>query len=144
MGDDLFQSTPYHEADLEDEHAMISTKFSKFGSSTGLSPCTRQDAKSTISQEALSALKFRRKGYLTYTEHLRKDINRAEKGNKKKKQSSLTQRCEHSKICAVSGDGENHMSGNLLSDGTVNIKMRVEACELEEDDMWGGDEDEEV
>jgi hypothetical protein len=67
--DDLFNSSPYREANLEDEketNARITS--TSFGASRGLTPCIKESTKSNEP----SALKFRRKGYNTYIGKTRK------------------------------------------------------------------------
>ncbi|KAL7532175.1 hypothetical protein ACHAXR_005386 [Thalassiosira sp. AJA248-18] len=136
--DDLFNSSPYREADLDAAHNMIATKFNNL---PGLSPCIKQNINSKFQQEESSALKFRRKGYNTYIETLRKDINRVEK---KKKTLVPNHILNNTHIHADSGDGENQMTGKLLPDGTIKINMQEESCDMEDmDDIWGGEEDEE-
>ena len=66
--DDLFNSSPYRESNLEDGKETNARMFTSFGTSRGLTPCIKQI---TISNEP-SALKFRRKGYNTYIGKTRK------------------------------------------------------------------------
>lgn len=146
--DDLFSSTPYRKA--KEEEDIIVSKFGSFENAAGLS-CKKQSTNAILAkqeEEQPSALKFRRKGYNTYIENLRKDINRVEKNKKKNsKQRShhnANKQIVHSNIHANLGIGE--MSGKLLSNGTIKISMQDDD-ELEEDDIWGeygeeGDDDE--
>ena len=146
--DDLFNSSPYREADLDDENDMTARHFSSFGSSTtGLSPCIKPKTNSILAQEEeKSALKFRRKGYNTYIENLRKDINRVEKKKKAQKSTITIQNNNfnvHGNIHADLSAGENQMSGKLLPNGIVKFNMKDESCDLDEDDIWGDVDDEE-
>ena len=143
--DDLFNSSPYREADDEDGHDVIATKF---GNLPGLSPFIKPTKLEQMEEEQ-SALKFRRKGYNTYIETLRKDINRVEKNKKAlmpKIQTTAMNITDCScQINADSGDGEDKVSGKLLPDGTVSIRMQEDSCDMDDlDDIWGDEvEDEE-
>jgi len=138
--DDIFDSSPYREADLGDNNGNCATKFSKFGNSSGLSPCVNQNTSPNSQREEVSAMKLRRKGYITYIENLRKDISRIEKKRHHQKTDNLSSICTH--IYADSRNGESQLSGKLLPDGTVKINERRESFELEEDDIWGDEEEE--
>jgi len=144
--DDLFNSSPYRQAELEEDDIFASKAFSNsFGSTTGLSPCIKEDTTSIHQGEKPSALKFRRKGYNTYIDNLRKDINRVEK--KKKNKPHKANKTSSALNDTVQNDirvGENNMSGNLLPDGTVKINMQEEEeQDVIDDDIWGNDQEEE-
>jgi len=145
--DDLFNSSPYRQAELEEDDIFASKAFSNsFGSTTGLSPCIKADTTSIHQEEKPSALKFRRKGYNTYIDNLRKDINRVEK--KKKNKPHKANKTSSALNDTVQNDirvGENNMSGNLLRDGTVKINIQEEEEEQDviDDDIWGNDQEEE-
>ncbi|KAL9191307.1 hypothetical protein ACHAXT_001013 [Thalassiosira profunda] len=134
--DDLFNSSPYREEENGHE-GSAPTKFSTFGgSSFGFSPFVKAKPKAN-KQEEKSALKFRRKGYNSYIENLRKDITR----NKKKAPTANPSVNAAAQISADTGNAESQMSGKLLADGTVTINEREE--DLDEDDIWGGGEEDE-
>lgn len=145
--DDLFNSSPYRQAEVEEDDIFASKAFStSFGSTTGLSPCIKEGTTSIHQGEKPSALKFRRKGYNTYIDNLRKDINRVEK-KKKKNKSHKANKTSIALNDTVHNDirvGENNMSGNLLPDGTVKINIQEEEeQDVIDDDIWGNDQEEE-
>ena len=141
--DDLFNSSPYRQA--EEDDIFASKAFSNsFGSSTGFSPCIKEDTNSIHQEEKPCALKFRRKGYNTYIENLRKDINRVKK--KKKNKPHKAKNVLNDTVNDIRVQGENHMSGNLLlSNGTIKIDMQEEEEDEQDgiDDIWGNDQEEE-
>ncbi|KAL3809967.1 hypothetical protein ACHAXA_007743 [Cyclostephanos tholiformis] len=133
--DDYFDSSPYRETNLKDGKETNAAMFTGVGTSIGFTPCIKQSAKSNQSSE----LKFRRKGYNTYIDNLRKDIIRAEKKKIALKTSqALDDRAQISVGIDVEGG---RMSGNLLPDGTVKINIPDESSDS--DDIWDDhDEDE--
>lgn len=139
--DDLFNSSPYRKAYLEDKDNMITINSRSLWNSSGLSPCIKQKTNLNSLLEEQSALKPRRKGYNTYVENLRKDINRVEKKKKAQRSSPLANERAH--IHADLLIGESHMLGNLRSDGTVKLFLREECSDLDEsDDLWAEEEEE--
>jgi len=143
--DDLFNSSPYRQAEVEEDDIFASKAFSNsFGSSTGLSPCIKEGTTSIHEGEKPSALKFRRKGYNTYIDNLRKDINRVEKKKKNKPhKSNKTSNALNDTINDIRVQGENNISGNLLPDGTVKINIQEEEeQDAIDDDIWGNDQEE--
>ncbi|KAL3780619.1 hypothetical protein ACHAW5_000157 [Stephanodiscus triporus] len=132
--DDLFNSSPYREANLEDGEEPNARMFTSVGTSTSLTPYIKQSTKSNDP----SALKFRRKGYNSYIDNLRKDIRRAEK----KKKASLPKHIssDRSHISVGIEIGGSQMSGKLLPDGTVKINMLDESSD---DDIWAEVDDDE-
>lgn len=136
--DDLFQSTPWRGALLDVENDSIATKLSQsttFRTSFGLSPCLQSTTvkNSLLSHQDESALNDRRKGYKTYIDNLRKDLNSLQKNSKK----GTTQK-------AANGQRSVYLEcgawGKLSTDGTVHISMKEES-EDEVDDYF--DEEEE-
>jgi len=139
--DDLFNSSPFRDVDQDDDNDMIATKFSNFGNSSSLSPYISQNTNPNNQREDQSALKFRRKGYNLYIDNLRKDINRVEKKKNDQNPNQITNSC--TQIYADSWNGESQMTVKLLPDGTVKIKASPESFELDDDDMWGVEEEDE-
>ncbi|KAL7482564.1 hypothetical protein ACHAW6_008243 [Cyclotella cf. meneghiniana] len=136
--DDLFQSTPWRGAFLDVQDDSIAAKLSQsttFRTSLGLSPCLQSTTvkNSFLSQQVESALNERRKGYKTYIDNLRKDLNSLQKNSKK----GTTQK-------AANGQRSVYLEcgawGKLSTDGTVHISMKEES-EDEVDDYF--DEEEE-
>ena len=132
--DDLFNSSPYREANLEDGKETNARVFTSVGTSSGLTPYIKQSTKSNDP----SALKFRRKGYNSYIDNLRKDIRRAEK--KKKALQPKHTPSDRSYISVGIDIGGSQMSGKLLPDGTVKINMLDESSD---DDIWAEVDDDE-
>jgi hypothetical protein len=129
--DDLFHSTPLRES-LRDMAKKLSNT-STFGTSFGLSPCI-QSATTNVSAPpgTTSDLKERRKGYKTYIDNLRKDLNPLHKNAKKFIAHRYTGK---SQVYLESGD-----YGKLLHDGTVQFTMHEEN---EDEDDFFDEEDEE-
>jgi len=145
--DDIFNSTPYRVADAVSGRPRNANMFSSLGASTDRVTLTCLKPSKVVSKvKETPALKARRKGYNSYIENLRKDINRGEKKTKMKKTMSLIDHRHklQQQINANMTIGENKLSGKLLSNGTVQIKVPDENDETE-DDMWAtnGDQDDE-
>jgi hypothetical protein len=136
--DDLFQSTPWRGTILDVQNDSLAKKISQsstFRTSFGLSPCLQSTTvtKSFLSHQDESALKDRRKGYKTYIDNLRKDLNSLQKNSKK--------RTTHK---TANGQSSVHLEcgvwGKLSTDGSVHISTKEES-EDELDDYF--DEEEE-
>eukprot|EP00804_Cyclotella_cryptica_P024145 CCRYP_015569-RA/>CCRYP_015569-RA protein AED:0.29 eAED:0.29 QI:0/-1/0/1/-1/1/1/0/978 len=135
--DDLFQSTPWRGALLDLQNDTLAKKLSQtstFGTSFGLSPCIQSAAvtNSFLQHQDTSALKDRRKGYKTYIDNLRKDLNPS---NKNAKKGAIHKHVDSQRSVPL----ENGVWGVLRVDGSVQISMQEES-EEEMDDFF----DEEV
>jgi hypothetical protein len=141
--DDLFDATPFRGEVLEthDEVTSKQSTVDKSKFSFGLSPCVLQQRIAKTEKSDVSNVKNRRKGYNTYIENLRKDLNR--KGLKpqphKHKPTPIMKTAVDARIF-VDESEEHKVSGQLLLDGTVQINEQEESFEGDEvDDIWGDD-----
>jgi hypothetical protein len=145
--DDLFDATPFRRESVENQDEIASKRsiFDQSKFSFGMSPCVLQQRITKSEQNEVSDVKTRRKGYNTYIENLRKDLNR--KGQKKKpdKPIPMNKNLVSDSRIFVDKSEQNRVSGQLLPDGTVQINnIQEESFEEEEiDDMWADYSDEE-
>ena len=137
--DDIFNSTPYRVvADAVPGRPRNGNMFSTLGASTDSVTLT------CLKPSKVGSSKVnRRKGYNSYIENLRKDINRGEKKTKMKKTMSLIDHRHNLQQQIINANmtiGESKVSGKILSNGTVQIKLPDENDETE-DDMWATNDD---
>lgn len=132
--DDLFNSTPLREAaPLDAQNEMLVKKFDK--ASFGLSAC-KPSTHSNLVKEGTSDLKDRRRGYKTYIDNLRKDLNPNAKIAKKKKQPKPSKASQNVYLDDSTKGG---LVGKLLPDGSFKIDEQEES-DNDEDDFFDDEE----
>jgi len=145
--DDLFDATPFRQESVEnrDDDNSKRSIFDQAKFSFGLSPCVLQQRIAKSEQnDVVSDVKSRRKGYNTYIEHLRKDLNKKSQKTKPNEPILMNKKLATDSRIFVEKSEQNKVSGQLLPDGTVQIIMQEESFEEEEiDDMWADYCDEE-
>ena len=137
--DDLFDATPFRGESVknQDEKEKTSKRsiFDQSKFSFGMSPCVLQQRIAKSENNEVSDVKSRRKGYNTYIDNLRKDLNR--KGQKAKPNKAIPMNKKLAGDSRIFVDESNKVTGQLLPDGTVQINEQEESCDEDEmDDMW--------
>ncbi|KAK1746680.1 hypothetical protein QTG54_003287 [Skeletonema marinoi] len=123
--DDLFDATPFRGESVENQDD-IEQRIEK------------------SEQIEVSNVKNRRKGYNTYIENLRKDLNRKGQKTKPNKPIQMNKKLASDSRVFVNESDTNGVSGQLLPDGTVQINEQENSIDEEEmDDMWADSSDEE-
>lgn len=144
--DDLFDSTPFRRGLVEnkDEEGAKRSIFDDSKFSFGMSPCVLQQKIEKSGLNEVSDVKNRRKGYNTYIENLRKDLNRKNQRTKPNRPKLINKKLASESRIFVNESEQNRVSGQLLPDGTVEINVQEESFNEEEmDDMWADSSDEE-
>eukprot|EP00984_Skeletonema_dohrnii_P015331 scaffold6592_cov103-Skeletonema_dohrnii-CCMP3373.AAC.10 len=144
--DDLFDATPFRGESVENQDDIVSkrTIFDQSKFSFGMSPCVLQQRIEKSDQIEVSNVKNRRKGYNTYIENLRKDLNRKGQKTKPNKPIQMNKKLASDSRVFVNESDKNGVSGQLLPDGTVQINEQEKSIDEEEmDDMWADSSDEE-
>jgi len=144
--DDLFDATPFRGVSVENQDDIDSkgTIFDQSKFSFGMSPCVLQQRIEKSGQNEVSNVKNRRKGYNTYIENLRKDLNRKGQKTKPNKPIQMNKKLVSDSRVFVNESDKNGVSGQLLPDGTVQInEQEISIDEEEMDDMWADSSDEE-
>eukprot|EP00984_Skeletonema_dohrnii_P026492 scaffold15853_cov73-Skeletonema_dohrnii-CCMP3373.AAC.2 len=144
--DDLFDATPFRGESVENQDDIDSkrTIFDQSKFSFGMSPCVLQQRIEKSGQNEVSNVKNRRKGYNTYIENLRKDLNRKGQKTKPNKPIQMDKKLASDSRFFVNESDKNGVSGQLLPDGTVQINEQEKSIDEEEmDDMWADSSEEE-
>lgn len=136
--DDLFDATPFRGGSVEnqEENGGKRSIFDKSKFSFGMSPCVLQQRIEKSGQNEVSNVKNRRKGYNTYIENLRRDLNRKGQKPKSNKPVQLNKKLATDSRIFVDESEHGRVTGQLLPDGTVQINLQDESQDEEEDDMW--------
>ena len=144
--DDLFDATPFRGGSVEshEEKGGKRSIFDQSKFSFGMSPCVLQQRIEKSGPNEVSDVKNRRKGYNTYIENLRKDLNRKSQKTKPNKPVQMNKKLASASRIFVSEPEKSSASGQLLPDGTVELNLQDESRDEEEmDDMWADSCDEE-
>eukprot|EP00985_Skeletonema_marinoi_P017172 scaffold9359_cov208-Skeletonema_marinoi.AAC.1 len=144
--DDLFDATPFRGESVanQDDIDCKRSVFDQSKFSFGMSPCVLQQRIEKSEQIEVSNVKNRRKGYNTYIENLRKDLNRKGQKTKPNKPIQMKKKLASDSRVFVNESDTNGVSGQLLPDGTVQINEQESSIDEEEmDDMWADSSDEE-
>ena len=136
--DDLFDATPFRGGSVENQEENVGKRsiFDQSEFSFGMSPCVLQQRIEKSGKNEVSNVKNRRKGYNTYIENLRRDLNRKDQKPKSTKPVQMNKKHVSDSRIFVDESEHSRVTGQLLPDGTVQINLQDESQDEDEDDMW--------